>query len=153
MTNFKQVLNFAFLPRTYKGVAKSILSAFGSILNEILSKYITSFEEMHYGLSIAPQVCFLEKMLNDKYDKEQRSIRIEDPEVIEGRFFFPSNELWDKKFYFNINGACFVRDTRYDNAGRGFVVVLPMSIAATDEMRGLIDRHRLVSVRYWIVNK
>nr|DAP19242.1 MAG TPA: hypothetical protein [Caudoviricetes sp.] len=152
MTNFKQVLNFAFQPRTYKGVAKSILSAFGSILNEILSKYITSFEEMHYDLSITPQVCFLEKMLNDKYDKEQRRIRIEDPEVIEGRFFFPHTDTPDKKFYFG-KKAYFVKDTRYNNTDLRFIVVLPVSIEATDEMRALIDRYKLASVSYWIVEK
>ena len=152
MTNFKQVLNFVFQPRTYKGVAKSILSAFGSILNEILSKYITSFEEMHYDLSITPQVCFLEKMLNDKYDKEQRRIRIEDPEVIEGRFFFPHTDTPDKKFYFG-KKAYFVKDTRYNNTDLRFIVVLPVSIEATDEMRALIDRYKLASVSYWIVEK
>ena len=152
MTNFKQVLNFAFQPRTYKGVAKSILSAFGSILNEILSKYITSFEEMHYDLSITPQVCFLEKMLNDKYDKEQRRIRIEDPEVIEGRFFFPHTDTPDKKFYVG-KKAYFVKDTRYNNTDLRFIVVLPVSIEATDEMRALIDRYKLASVSYWIVEK
>ena len=140
MTNFKQVLNFAFQPRTYKGVAKSILSAFGSILNEILSK------------SITPQVCFLEKMLNDKYDKEQRRIRIEDPEVIEGRFFFPHTDTPDKKFYFG-KKAYFVKDTRYNNTDLRFIVVLPVSIEATDEMRALIDRYKLASVSYWIVEK
>ena len=152
MTNFKQVLNFAFLPRTYKGVAKSVLTALGSILNEILGVYIALLDKMHYDLSITPQVCFLEKMLNDKYDKGQRCIRIEDPEVIEGRFFFPHTDTPDRKFYFG-KKAYFVKDTRYNNTDLRFIVVLPALIEATDEMRALIDRYKLASVSYWIVEK
>ena len=152
MTNFEQVLNFAFLPRTYKGVAKSVLTALGSILNEILGVYIALLDKMHYDLSITPQVCFLEKMLNDKYDKKQRCIRIEDPEVIEGRFFFPHTDTPDRKFYFG-KKAYFVKDTRYNNTDLRFIVVLPVLIEATDEMRALIDRYKLASVSYWIVEK
>ena len=150
MTNFKQVLNFAFPPRIYKGVAKSVLTALGSTLNEILSRYITSFDKKHEDLSITPQVCFLEKKLNDRYDEERR-IRIEDPEVIEGRFFFPHTDTPDKKFYFG-KKAYFVKDTRYNNTDLGFIVVLPISIEVTNEMRALIDRYKLASVEYWIVN-
>ena len=152
MTNFKQVLNFAFLPKTYKGVAESVFTALGSILNEMLGGYITLFDKKHYDLSITTQVCFLEKMLNDKYDEGQRLIRIEDPEVIEGRFFFPHTDTPDKKFYFG-KEAYFVKDTRYNSANLRFIVVLPVLIEATDEMRALIDRYKLASVSYWIVEK
>ena len=91
-------------------------------------------------------------MLNDKYDEGQRLIRIEDPEVIEGRFFFPHTDTPDKKFYFG-KEAYFVKDTRYNSANLRFIVVLPVLIEATDEMRALIDRYKLASVSYWIVEK
>ena len=152
MINFKQVVGFAFLPRIYTGVAKSILTAMGIVLNGILKGFIDLHKKIDDDLSITPQVCFLEKMLNDKYDKEQRRIRIEDPEVIEGRFFFPHTDTPDKKFYFG-KKAYFVKDTRYNNTDLRFIVVLPVSIEATDEMRALIDRYKLASVSYWIVEK
>ena len=40
MTNFKQVVGFAFPPRIYTGVAKSILTAMGIVLNGIFKGFI-----------------------------------------------------------------------------------------------------------------
>ena len=137
MINFKQVVGFAFLPRIYTGVAKSILTAMGIVLNGILKGFIDLHKKIDDDLSITPQVCFLEKILNDKYDDKERRIRIQDIGTVKGYF--------GKEAYF-------VKDTRYSNADAGFVVVLPEQMKATNEMQALINRYKLVSVEYWIVN-
>lgn len=100
MINFKQVVGFAFLPRIYTGVAKSILTAMGIVLNDTFSKGTTLFDKMHYDLSITPQVCFLEKILNDKYDDKERRIRIQDIGTVKGYFFFRQTDPKEQKFYF-----------------------------------------------------
>ena len=151
MINFKQVVGFAFLPRIYTGVAKSILTAMGIVLNDTFSKGTTLFDKMHYDLSITPQVCFLEKILNDKYDDKERRIRIQDIGTVKGYFFFRQTDPKKQKFYFG-KEAYFVKDTRYSNADAGFVVVLPEQMKATNEMQALINRYKLASVEYWIVN-
>ncbi|EFI16600.1 hypothetical protein HMPREF0156_00185 [Bacteroidetes oral taxon 274 str. F0058] len=151
MTNFKQVVGFAFPPRIYTGVAKSILTAMGIVLNGIFKGFIDLYKKIDDDLSITPQVCFLEKILNDKYDNKERRIHIEEAEDTLGYFFFRVNDPPSNKFYFN--KAWFVEDTRYGNAGVGFVVVLPMDISATDQMRAFINRYKLISIKYQIINK
>lgn len=151
MTNFKEVVRFAFPPRIYTGVAKSILTAMGIVLNGIFKGFIDLYKKIDDDLSITPQVCFLEKILNDKYDNKERRIHIEEAEDTLGYFFFRVNDPPSNKFYFN--KAWFVEDTRYGNAGVGFVVVLPMDISATDQMRAFINRYKLISIKYQIINK
>ena len=151
MTNFKQVVGFAFPPRIYTGVAKSILTAMGIVLNGIFKGFIDLYKKIDDDLSITPQVCFLEKILNDKYDNKERRIHIEEAEDTLGYFFFRVNDPPSNKFYFN--KAWFVEDTRYGNAGVGFVGVLPMDISATDQMRAFINRYKLISIKYQIINK
>ena len=151
MINFKQVVGFAFPPRIYTGVAKSILTAMGIVLNGIFKGFIDLYKKIDDDLSITPQVYLLEKILNDKYDKEQRRIYIEEAKDTLGYFFFRVNDPPSNKFYFN--KAWFVEDTRYGNVGVGFVVVLPMDISATDQMRAFINRYKLISIKYQIINK
>ena len=55
MINFKQVVGFAFLPRIYTGVAKSILTAMGIVLNGILKGFIDLHKKIDDDLSITPQ--------------------------------------------------------------------------------------------------
>lgn len=151
MTDFRKVVRFAFLSRICRGIISTFLLMFGIALNNLLKTMIDIFERLRYDLSITPQVCFLEKLLNDKYDPVQRRIYIEEAEDIIGYFFFRVSDPVDNKFYFN--RAWFVEDTRYGNAGVGFVVVLPMDIAATAQMRALINRYKLISIKYQIINK
>ena len=93
----------------------------------------------------------MEKILNDKYDDKERHIRIQDIGTVKGYFFFRQTDPKEQKFYFG--EAYFVKDTRYSNVDAGFVVVLPEQMKATDEMRALINRYKLASIRYYIINK
>ena len=93
MINFKQVVGFAFPPRIYTGVAKSILTAMGIVLNGIFKGFIDLYKKIDDDLSITPQVCFLEKILNDKYDDKERRIRIQDIGTVKGYFFFRQTTL------------------------------------------------------------
>ena len=76
---------------------------------------------------------------------------IQDIGTVKGYFFFRQTDPKKQKFYFG-KEAYFVKDTRYSNADAGFVVVLPEQMKATNEMQALINRYKLVSVEYWIVN-
>lgn len=151
MTDFRKVVRFAFLSRIFKGIISTFLLALGVALNNLLKNLTNIFEQLRYDLTITPQVCYLEKILNDKYDPVQRRIYIEEAGDTVGYFFFRVDDPADNKFYFN--KAWFVEDTRYSNAGARFAVVLPADIPATDQMRALIDRYKLISIKYLITNK
>lgn len=150
MTDFRKILRFAFLGRIFKGIAKAILVALGTVLNNALSGLEVVFGKWHYDLAVTPQVCFLEKMLNDEYDQIQRRIYIEEAGSTNGYFFFRATDPTYVKFYFG--KAWFIKDTRYGVA-TGFTVVLPADIQANDRMRAQIDRYKLISTNYTIVNR
>nr|DAN72002.1 MAG TPA: hypothetical protein [Caudoviricetes sp.] len=150
MTDFRKILRFAFVGRVFKGIAKAILVALGTVLNNTLNGLEVVFGKWHYNLTITPQVCFLEKMLNDEYDQVQRRIYIEEMGSTQGYFFFRDTDPTYLKFHFD--KAFFIKDTRYGVA-TGFTVVLPTDIQASDRMRALIDRYKLISINYTIVNR
>ena len=150
MTDFRKVLRFAFLDRIFKGISKSILTVLGTVLNNTLNGLEVVFGRWHYDLAVTPQVCYLEKMLNDEYDQVQRRIYIEEMGSTQGYFFFRATDPTYQKFHFG--KAWFITDTRYGVA-TGFTVVLPTDIQATDRMRAQIDRYKLISINYTIVNR
>ena len=150
MTDFRKVLRFAFLDRIFKGISKSILTVLGTVLNNTLNGLEVVFGRWHYDLAVTPQVCYLEKMLNDEYDQVQRRIYIEEMGSTQGYFFFRATDPTYQKFHFG--KAWFITDTRYGVA-TGFTVVLPTDIQATDRMRARIDRYKLISINYTIVNR
>ena len=150
MTDFRKILRFAFLDRIFKGIAKSILTALGMVLNNTLNGIEVVFGKWHYDLAVTPQVCYLEKMLNDEYDRIQRRVYIEEMGSTNGYFFFRATDPAYVKFYFG--KAWFIEDTRY-GVDTGFTVVLPTDIQATDRMRAQIDRYKLISTNYTIVNR
>lgn len=150
MTDFRKVLRFAFLDRIFKGISKSILTVLGTVLNNTLNGLEVVFGRWHYDLAVTPQVCYLEKMFNDEYDQVQRRIYIEEMGSTQGYFFFRATDPTYQKFHFG--KAWFITDTRYGVA-TGFTVVLPTDIQATDRMRAQIDRYKLISINYTIVNR
>ena len=150
MTDFRKILRFAFVGRVFRGIVKAILTALGTVLNNTLNGLEVVFGKRHYDLTITPQVCFLEKMLNDEYDQVQRRIYIEEMGSTQGYFFFRATDPTYVKFYFG--KAWFIKDTRYGVA-TGFTVVLPADIQANDRMRAQIDRYKLISINYTIVNR
>lgn len=151
MTDFREATKQAALGRIVKGVLRAFLEAIGTALNRLKLTVEVWYDKMKYDLAVTPQVWSLERMLNDEFDPVSRRIVIEEPEVHEGWFFFRATDPEYKKFYLN-GRAYFSGDTRYSGSA-GFVVVLPMSINATDRMRALIERYKLVSINYTIINR
>lgn len=149
--DFVRIVRFAFLGRIIKGVSEAFLTAIGKALNNLRSKIEVMVDNVYYDLTITPQVCYLEQMLNDYFDSNQRRIYIEETETVQGYYLFRNTDPEYMKFYFG--HAWFVEDTRYSNTSAGFTVVLPTDIKATDKMRALIERYKLISVKYLIINR
>lgn len=104
----------------------------------------------NYRLSITPQVCYLEKMLNDKYDVALRRIYIDEPPEIEGvplyqelenktQVLFLEDEIVDDEFilYQESESAVYSVD---------FIVFVPMDLVFDlNEMIALIKSYRLTT--------
>lgn len=106
-----------------------------------------------YDLSITPQVCYLQKLLNDRYDYAQRRITIIDAVDQEPVYFFRRSEnkpvymyrrSEDQPVYFYTRGE--VGALRND-----FVVLVPAAIAfPLEEMRSLVQLNKLASKKFAI---
>lgn len=57
------------------------IQALAAPIGDVYLKFIALKNYADYELSITPQVCFLQKMLNDKWDSDLRRIRIVKPVI------------------------------------------------------------------------
>ncbi len=106
-----------------------------------------------YQLTITSQVCYLEQMLNDKYDFTLRRIEIKDGEWFQPwyisqeaenkpKYLFRASENQPQYVYTGGEAGEFKDD---------FVVVVLASISfSIPEMRSAIDSYRLFGTRYTI---
>lgn len=104
-----------------------------------------------YKLTITPQVCYLEKMLNNQYDNTLRRIYIEDGAQYEGQFVFQESE--DQPLFIYTEAEVDKPDvfiyTEGESSGVGsfdFVVYVPTAVSFdVNEMSSLIRTFKLAS--------
>lgn len=108
-----------------------------------------------YQLSITPQVCYLEKMLNDKYDVALRRIYIDEPPEIEGvplyqevevkpQVLFTEAEVVDDEFVL-------YQESESEIFSVDFIVVVPLALEPTidlNELTAILDAYKLTTKTY-----
>ncbi|MGR3790663.1 hypothetical protein ACUXZJ_07105 [Flavobacterium sp. TN-1] len=100
----------------------------------IYKDWVKSREKDWYRLAHNGQVCKLEKVLNDEFDKEKRRIYIDDGDSFAQEYIFTQDES-EKVF---LGDTLFVySDEEYENTGVDFVVYVPA------ELVGKINHHKL----------
>lgn len=122
---------------------------FISIYNSLLSFR----DQIIYKLTITPQVVYLEKMLNDRYDTVQRRIYIMDGQEYAQLFIYMAAEL---KPLFIYTKAEVAKPKNYlyvkGEVGQGtfdFVVFVPNDVAFDpNEIASLINTYKLASKTY-----
>ncbi|RYZ24637.1 MAG: hypothetical protein EOP49_45735 [Sphingobacteriales bacterium] len=106
-----------------------------------------------YELMITPQVCYLERMLNDRYDFTQRRIVIVDSQDKPPFYIYQHAELKPKfisrttenkpKFIYTAGESGLLQDD--------FVVLVPAAVSFNaNEMRSLVKRYKLAGTRFKI---
>jgi hypothetical protein len=106
-----------------------------------------------YQLMISPQVCYLERMLNDKYDFTLRRIKIDDAVWHLPWFIYQEDELKPQPLYTEAenNPVWLFTDGEAGEALNDFVVLVPLAIIfAQPEMRSAIDSYKLFGTTYTI---
>jgi hypothetical protein len=106
-----------------------------------------------YQLLISPQVCYLEKMLRDKYDYTLRRIEIDDAEWHLPTFIFQEDELKPVDIFREDEDKPHALYTEGESgfAKNDFVVLVPSDIVfAEPEMRAMIDSYYLFGTKYSI---
>lgn len=101
-----------------------------------------------YNLAHNGQVCYLRAVLNDRFDNQQRRIKIADGNRFQRQYIYTDGEQKPKFL-----GVMYLRDDAdYGDTGVDFLVIVPAGLQYNDyEMRALIDFYRLAGKRYKIV--
>jgi hypothetical protein len=106
-----------------------------------------------YELNITPQVCYLEKLLNDRFDYTQRRIYIIDGEWHLPLFIFQEQELKPVHLFKETEGKPMplFTDGEAGSVLNDFVVMVPLQVQFSDaEMSSLINRFKLFGTKYTI---
>ena len=146
--NFKQVMRLACLRRIGKGTLILLMNKFGDLFNQFEYKINKWVYNKAYEMSITPQVCYLEKALNDYYHLTGvRRIYIAEPLAVAGEFFFREK---DKKDFHFVDDTFFVDDTHYNGYDTDFIVVIPVMqgipvVQKSDAMIALVEKYKMVS--------
>lgn len=104
-------------------------------------------DETLYNLKHNGQVCYLRKVLNDRFDISQRRIKIIDGNQFKRKYIYTDGE--QKPQYL---GVMFLRDDAdYEDTSVDFIVQVPLKLVYNDyEMKALIDFYKLAGKRYKI---
>ena len=106
-----------------------------------------------YQLLITPQVCYLEKMLNDAFDFTLRRITIVDAVWFPATNIFQELELKPLALYTEIEALPLILYTEGE-AGDfqdDFVVEVPISLVFNqDQMKATINNYKLAGTKYKI---
>lgn len=98
-----------------------------------------------YRLQITGQVCFLEKMLNDRYDQTDRRIYIDDAIDRPPLYLYQDDE--NKPVY--LGSRPLYRDSEFSINLDDFVVFVHREIIFEfNELRGLVNAYKLAGTRY-----
>lgn len=134
--------------------AKNLLAFFncvGDVLNSLMFNYKSWLRDRHYEISITPQVCYIEKMLNDEFDRTQRRIYISEPARLQTNYFY--RETDGKNWYFG-SGKFFADDTRFKYP-YDFIINMPIGLMINKErLTALVNKYKLLGKTYrlkWIV--
>lgn len=120
----------------------------------LYNRLIAFKDSVVYKLTITPQVCFLEKMLNDRYDNVERRIYIEDGISTDPLFLYTRAEeqpIWlytkaeNQPIYLRTKGELGIFN--FD-----FVVYVPSAIGAFNEpeMTALVEAYKLAGKKFKI---
>lgn len=121
----------------------------GSIVY-IYNNLILFRDQIIYKLTITPQVCFLEKMLNDRYDNVLRSIYIEDGAVHSPLFVFTTAEAQPVFIYLKSEASkpktFLYSKGEVSTVTFDFIVFVPVEVSFdVDEMSALVNSYKLAS--------
>jgi hypothetical protein len=131
----------------------AFLEASATGVSEIYSQFVTNRNGNLYNLSITPQVCYLEKALNDRFDTTDRRIYIDDGVFYDELYLFTDAESLDEYIYQESENKDLYIYTRSETGSESvdFIVNVPSSVRFNEaEMSAVIDMYKLASKTFKI---
>lgn len=136
-----------------KGTVLAFLNAYVTPLVFTYQSFLKFRKAKLYQLMITPQVCYLERLLRDRFDFTLRRIEIEDAIWHSPWYLYQEAELKPEYLFIESeNQPVFLyTDNEAGSIKDDFVVLVPQDIVFDDnEMRSIINSYRLAGKRYKI---
>lgn len=158
MKNYFRIdfLRFAFLllpSALRKPLIKAFINAFCEPVILMYQLFADRREANIYRLNITPQVCFLEKALNDRFDPSWRDIHITDGQYMRQLYIYRTDENFPFYAYHRNSERpkyIYLRDEVQQSNG-DFIVYVPSRVQFDIyEMRALLDLYKLATKTYTI---
>ncbi len=151
--DFKKLIIDSLRSRYRKVGFLKALEAFVSPL-ESTKKSLIEFRSANLrDLSYNGQVISLEKMLNDYFDPKDRRIYIQDGTTRDNVYV---HKLDEQEPLF-VSDLFIHKDVEYNDSGEDFIIVITNAIFLTQqkliELKALVNRYKLVSMRFKIVRE
>ena len=135
-----------------KPKTRAYLLALVRPLDTLYTLLMTYRRDTLYKLQHNGQVVLLQKVLNDRFDKEQRRIYVDDGIVNDPTYMHTHAE--DKPVYLGTQYIYTRAELAYKDVN--FTVVLPAGMTLSDEervrMKSLINYYKLAAKTYRIIN-
>lgn len=130
-----------------KGKILAWLRALHSPLVKMVDDFNFNRKRNLYHLAHNGQVCYLRKLLNDRFDVSARRIKIADGNKYKREYIYTLGEQKPKYL-----GRMYLRqNTDYADTGVDFIVLIPAGLQYNEyEMKALIEFYKLASKRYKI---
>jgi hypothetical protein len=111
-------------------------------------------EKTNYRLLITPQVCHLQRMLNDRFDFTDRRIYIVDMADASPVYIFRANELKPKWIFYGFENRTplwLYTNQETQTITDDFVVMVPVSVIFdVNEMSALLNVYKLAGTKFKI---
>lgn len=106
-------------------------------------------EDDHYKLDHNWQVCYLETVLNDRFDTSERRIKIVEGDQYLRQYIYTSGEKLAPKYL----GTLYIRPSS-DFADKGFDFIIDMNGVSSDvyDIRAQVNFYKLEGTRFNIIN-
>ena len=131
-----------------KGLATAFLTAFIQPLKIIYTAFTAYRQNTLYMLEITPQVCYLEKCLNNMFDPSLRRITIHDPERATQAYVYLDSE--NKPLLLNPSQPVYQDGEIAKTQTSDFVVSLPATVTDITRVKAVLDKYKLPTKQYEI---
>jgi hypothetical protein len=141
---------------TRQDVIKHIARVFGGAFERIKISFKNNRNKNLYDLQITPQICYLEKMLNDKFDNTQRRIFISDGERKNDIYVFlriENNPVY-LRTYNEKSPIYLYSENEKGIVNYAFYVNLPVELNSTDTVNSVtvsVNKYKLVGKSFNII--
>ncbi len=128
-------------------LAMNFIGGIVKIYNSLMAFRVS----MLYKLTISPQVCFLEKALNDRYDDLLRRITISDPKQYDYLYVYRKSENKPQYIYKRSESKPVWLYTRAETARFqvDFLILIPVAVLFNaNELKALVDSYKLASKKF-----